>query len=107
MRAAAYFRCLVPLILSSLCLVLPTSLPHFIDPSPPYAAIPNGWELSQQQTLRQACIEAGLVTPDRAHTIEFLPEAEASVNFCVQSSSSNDWLEVRGWRRVGDRIARL
>ncbi|UZJ55704.1 hypothetical protein CBS101457_005024 [Exobasidium rhododendri] len=58
--------------------------------------IPNGWELPQQQVLRNACIEAGMVSQDRASTISFVSEAEASMNFCAQSSAASDWLEYPG-----------
>lgn len=58
--------------------------------------IPNGWELAQQQVLRNACLSAGLVTPERAQSISFVTEAEASVNFCIHSSQSQSWIERVG-----------
>lgn len=61
--------------------------------------IPNGWELPQQQALRRACVEAGLVTEANAHTVSFVTEAEASINFCVQSNSMSESL-----RNIGQQL---
>ena len=59
--------------------------------------VPNGWEIAQQQLLRQACIAAQLVTPDRGDSIRFVTEAEASINFCAMNpSATGDWLEQTG-----------
>lgn len=56
--------------------------------------VPNGWEVAQQQVLRNACIQAGLVAPERADTVSFVTEAEASINYCAQSPAAHEWLCV-------------
>lgn len=59
--------------------------------------VPNGWEIAQQQLLRQACIAAQLVTPDRGDSIRFVTEAEASINFCAMNpAATGDWLDRSG-----------
>ena len=59
--------------------------------------VPNGWEIAQQQLLRQACIAAQLVTPDRGDSIRFVTEAEASINFCAMNpAATGDWLDKPG-----------
>lgn len=59
--------------------------------------VPNGWEIAQQQLLRQACIAAQLVTPDRGDSIRFVTEAEASINFCAMNpAATGDWLDRPG-----------
>lgn len=62
--------------------------------------VPNGWELPQQQILRRACVEAGLVTEATAHTVSFVTEAEASINFCAQSSSMAENLQNPGQQLI-------
>ncbi|PWN42449.1 hypothetical protein IE81DRAFT_323413 [Ceraceosorus guamensis] len=56
---------------------------------------PCGWELQQQQVLRQACINAQLIPPERSDAIRFVTEAEASINYCAMSAAG-DWLEKPG-----------
>lgn len=56
---------------------------------------PCGWELAQQQVLRQACINAQLIPPERSDAIRFVTEAEASINYCAMSAAG-DWLDRPG-----------
>lgn len=51
--------------------------------------IPNGWELAQQEAIRKACIDAGLIMPEQQSSVSFVTEAEASINFCTMMSESS------------------
>ena len=54
---------------------------------------PNGWELAQQGTLRDAAISAGLVDAEKAYELlEFVTEGEASVHYALAYSQSKSWL---------------
>ncbi|KAL9935213.1 hypothetical protein V8E36_005561 [Tilletia maclaganii] len=56
--------------------------------------IPNGWEIAQQQTLRQACVMAQLIPADRAESaIRFVTEAEASICYLAMSQSAGDMFD--------------
>lgn len=48
---------------------------------------PNGWEGAQQSQMRQAAIQAGLITdsPEGRAKVHFVTEGEASLHFCIQS----------------------
>ncbi|KAG8700594.1 hypothetical protein FRC08_004616 [Ceratobasidium sp. 394] len=52
-------------------------------------AHPNGWGTREQGVLRTAAVEAGWSTPRRSQQqISFVSEAEASVQFCLDSSQT-------------------
>ena len=56
-------------------------------------AIPNGWNYVQQQTLRQAAIDAGLFPSWKADSqLQFVTEAEASVHFALEYGTTKGWL---------------
>jgi hypothetical protein len=56
--------------------------------------IPNGWDISQQTFIRNAVINAGLVSANEADDrIEFITEGEASVHYAVAYTSSARWLK--------------
>ncbi|KAE8214982.1 hypothetical protein CF327_g1722 [Tilletia walkeri] len=56
--------------------------------------IPNGWEIAQQQTLRQACVMAQLIPAERAESaIRFVTEAEASICYLAMSQSAGDMFD--------------
>lgn len=58
-------------------------------------AIPNAWGHSQQQTLRQAAIDAGLFPSSKADSlVRFVTEGEASVHFVSVYGSMRHWLSV-------------
>jgi hypothetical protein len=57
-------------------------------------ATPNGWDLIQQGFLREAAMEAGLVTQDNAEgRLEFITEGEAAVHYAL-AYQKHDWLEL-------------
>ncbi|KAF9025803.1 hypothetical protein BDZ89DRAFT_1068051 [Hymenopellis radicata] len=50
---------------------------------------PNGWEGIQQGRMRQAAVNAGLVTAERSQqAIRFVTEGEASLHFCISHGLS-------------------
>jgi hypothetical protein len=54
---------------------------------------PNGWELSQQGTLRNAAIAAELVNAEKTHQLlDFVTEGEASVHYALAYSQIKTWL---------------
>jgi hypothetical protein len=54
---------------------------------------PNGWDLAQQGTLRNAAIAVGLVKEGNAHELlDFVTEGEASVHYALAYSQSKTWL---------------
>ncbi|CAG7852396.1 SubName: Full=Uncharacterized protein {ECO:0000313/EMBL:CCA75659.1} [Serendipita indica DSM 11827] len=58
-------------------------------------AIPNGWDYVQQQTMRQAAIDAGFFPSHRADSLlHFVTEGEASVHFVSVYGSMRHWLSV-------------
>ncbi|KAF5374607.1 hypothetical protein D9615_008998 [Tricholomella constricta] len=65
---------------------------------------PNGWEGGQQQQMRKAAIQAGLV-PDtiEGHArIRFVTEGEASLHFCIQSGLTTEALKSGGGVMIVD-----
>ncbi|CAG7852394.1 SubName: Full=Uncharacterized protein {ECO:0000313/EMBL:CCA74285.1} [Serendipita indica DSM 11827] len=58
-------------------------------------AIPNGWDYVQQQTMRQAAIDAGFFPSHRADSLlHFVTEGEASVHFVSVYGSMRHWLSA-------------
>lgn len=56
-------------------------------------AIPNGWESTQQTTLRQVVVDAGVLPRGHdAKRLSFVSEAEASVHFAIQYGNIGTWL---------------
>jgi hypothetical protein len=54
---------------------------------------PNGWELSQQGTLRNAAVAAELMKAENTHQLlDFVTEGEASVHYALAYSQSKTWL---------------
>jgi hypothetical protein len=54
---------------------------------------PNGWELSQQDTLRNAAVAAELMKAENTHQLlDFVTEGEASVHYALAYSQSKTWL---------------
>jgi hypothetical protein len=54
---------------------------------------PNGWELSQQGTLHNAAIAAGLMNAENTYQLlDFVTEGEASVHYALAYSQSKTWL---------------
>ncbi|KAK2462920.1 hypothetical protein APHAL10511_005118 [Amanita phalloides] len=51
---------------------------------------PNGWAGFQQSQMKQAAINAGLISDMEATNISFVTEGEASLNYCIYSGLSND-----------------
>ncbi|KAF5354127.1 hypothetical protein D9756_006962 [Leucocoprinus leucothites] len=53
---------------------------------------PNAWEGAQQTLMRNAAIQAGLVsdTASDRRRIQFVTEGEASLNFCLDRGLTND-----------------
>ncbi|KAG8727177.1 hypothetical protein FRC10_006336, partial [Ceratobasidium sp. 414] len=59
-------------------------------------AHPNGWGTREQGVLRTAAVEAGWSTPDQSEQqISFVSEAEASVQFCLDSPQTASSLSPR------------
>ncbi|KAG6889543.1 hypothetical protein C0992_004803 [Termitomyces sp. T32_za158] len=60
-------------------------------------AHPNGWEGAQQEQMREAAVLAGLIpdTPEGHARVQFVPEGEASLHFCVQSGLTVEPLKAR------------
>ncbi|KAK0471595.1 hypothetical protein IW261DRAFT_1511460 [Armillaria novae-zelandiae] len=52
---------------------------------------PNGWEGEQQQKMREAAVEAGLIPDDdKGHgRVHFVTEGEASLHFCIHHGLSS------------------
>ena len=49
---------------------------------------PNGWEGYQQERMRQAAVQAGLVTQATAvERLKFVSEGQASIQYCAGSES--------------------
>ncbi|KAG8796837.1 hypothetical protein FRC17_007929, partial [Serendipita sp. 399] len=56
-------------------------------------AIPNGWDVREQTSLRRAAINARIVGSWNADTqLKFIPEAEASVHFALHHGTIKSWL---------------
>ncbi|KAK1227389.1 hypothetical protein PQX77_009616 [Marasmius sp. AFHP31] len=65
-----------------------SSVEHHID----YVlSHPNGWEGAQQAQMRQAAINAGLVSADEADSrLQFVTEGEASLHYCINKGVMKD-----------------
>lgn len=51
---------------------------------------PNGWEGKQQEQMRKAVVQGGLVSDDTKNTrVHFVTEGEASLHFCIQKGLSS------------------
>ncbi|KAK0448943.1 uncharacterized protein EV420DRAFT_1275606 [Desarmillaria tabescens] len=51
---------------------------------------PNGWEGAQQEQMRKAAVQGGLVSNDAKNTrVHFVTEGEASLHFCIQKGLSS------------------
>jgi hypothetical protein len=56
--------------------------------------VPNGWDISQQNFLRDSAIKAGIVSEcDSNERIKFVTEGEASIHYAVAHTSSTGWLK--------------
>lgn len=57
---------------------------------------PNGWEGAQQDRMRQAAVQAGLVpaTPAGRARLSFVTEGEASIQYCVSLGMASGSLAV-------------
>ncbi|KDN40991.1 hypothetical protein RSAG8_07697, partial [Rhizoctonia solani AG-8 WAC10335] len=63
-------------------------------------AHPNGWGIRQQEFLRSAAVQAGLVDEKTSNErIRFVTEAEASVHYCINDGN------IRGILKPGMRFA--
>lgn len=55
--------------------------------------IPNGWDFTQQNTLRKAAIAAGVVSEEMAYDLlDFITEGEASVHYVLAYNESTSWI---------------
>jgi hypothetical protein len=62
-------------------------------------AIPNGWDIREQDTLRKAAIRASLVTEENAgQLVQFVTESEASVHYVLDK-------EILKWLKKGTVFA--
>lgn len=51
---------------------------------------PNGWEGGQQDQMRKAVVQGGLISDDDKNTrVHFVTEGEASLHFCIQRGLSS------------------
>ncbi|PBK86333.1 hypothetical protein ARMGADRAFT_1086505 [Armillaria gallica] len=58
---------------------------------------PNGWEGRQQEQMRKAVVQGGLVSDDTKNTrVHFVTEGEASLHFCIQKGLSSHVKEGEG-----------
>ncbi|KAH7088645.1 hypothetical protein BKA62DRAFT_835565 [Auriculariales sp. MPI-PUGE-AT-0066] len=58
-------------------------------------AIPNGWNESQQQFLREAVVAADILPANHeAQRLKFVSEAEAAVHFAIVYANIGTWLRV-------------
>jgi len=57
---------------------------------------PNAWEGAQQTLMRDAAVQAGLITsaPGDRDRVSFISEGEASLNFCIDKDLINDSIQV-------------
>jgi len=56
---------------------------------------PNGWEGREQELLRKSVVQASIFTEGEALSrVSFVPEGEATFNFCVVHTKSVESLEV-------------
>jgi hypothetical protein len=67
---------------------------------------PNGWGGAQQQQMREAAVQAGLV-PDRDSgnaRIRFVTEGEASLHYCIQNGLASYVRDVSGCSLPGSSL---
>ncbi|GAB1528565.1 hypothetical protein RhiTH_011759 [Rhizoctonia solani] len=58
-------------------------------------AHPNGWGIREQEFLRRAAVDGGLVTvADSKNRVRFVTEAEASVHYCISHSNISNRLKT-------------
>ncbi|KAK0184554.1 hypothetical protein F5146DRAFT_1145410 [Armillaria mellea] len=58
---------------------------------------PNGWEGRQQEQMRRAVVQGGLVSDDaKSARVHFVTEGEASLHFCIQKGLSEHVKEGEG-----------
>lgn len=59
---------------------------------------PNGWEGAQQQQMRKAAVQAGLIpnTAEGQSRIRLVTEGEASLHFCIQKGLTAEALKTGG-----------
>ncbi|GAB1520878.1 hypothetical protein RhiTH_003967 [Rhizoctonia solani] len=58
-------------------------------------AHPNGWSIREQEFLRRAAVDGGLVrTIDAKMRVRFVTEAEASVHYCISHSNISNRLRT-------------
>ncbi|KDR73023.1 hypothetical protein GALMADRAFT_158647 [Galerina marginata CBS 339.88] len=50
---------------------------------------PNGWEGRHQNRMRQAAVQAGLVSPDNRNRVQFVSEGEAAIHYCLDSVTAH------------------
>ena len=57
---------------------------------------PNAWEGAQQTLMRNAAIQAGLISgsPNDRDRVHFISEGEASLNFCIDKNLTNEAILV-------------
>ncbi|KAJ7074576.1 hypothetical protein C8F01DRAFT_30135 [Mycena amicta] len=53
---------------------------------------PNGWEGAEQQAMRQAAIDAGLVDEAGGSRVRFVTEAEAAIHHVAKQGNIQGWL---------------
>ncbi|CAG7852189.1 SubName: Full=Uncharacterized protein {ECO:0000313/EMBL:KIM25808.1} [Serendipita indica DSM 11827] len=66
-------------------------------------ATPNGWDVTQQGFLRQAMIDAGIISKGQDEDrLFFVTEGEASVHYALHYSQSRSWMNVGSLFAVTD-----
>jgi hypothetical protein len=56
---------------------------------------PNKWEGREQEFLRKSVVQASVFTEEEALSrVSFVTEGEATFNFCVTNTKSDEFLEV-------------
>ncbi|KIM25808.1 hypothetical protein M408DRAFT_330992 [Serendipita vermifera MAFF 305830] len=65
-------------------------------------ATPNGWDTTQQGFLRQAMIDAGIITKEDEERLSFVTEGEASVHYALHYSQSRSWMNEGSMFAVTD-----
>jgi len=66
-------------------------------------ATPNGWDTTQQGFLRQAVIDAGIISKGQDEDrLSFVTEGEASVHYALHYSQSRGWMKEGGMFAVTD-----
>lgn len=65
-------------------------------------ATPNGWDTTQQGFLRQAMIDAGIISKQDEERLTFVTEGEASVHYALHYSQSRSWMSEGSMFAVTD-----